>query len=70
MSIIRDRSQTLPGGPDAKKGPLKFVTHVRGASPKKITTNFPAKIEFTYFSMRLTPNFCDKKGGALKFFEV
>ena len=56
----------LLGGPDAKRGPLKFVTLVRGTL-KKIT-NFLVKIEFTCFSMGLTHNFYEKKGG-LEFFE-
>ena len=45
-----------------KGGPLKFLTLVRGAL-KKITTDFPLKIEFTCFSMGLTRNFHGKKGG-------
>ena len=45
-----------------KGGPLNFLTLVRGA-PKKITTDFPLKIEFTCFSMGLTCNFHGKKGG-------
>ena len=49
-----------------KGGPLKFLTLVRGAL-KKITTDFPLKIEFTCFSMGLTRNFHGKKG-ARKFF--
>ena len=70
ISLIRDRSQTLVrGGPDAKRGPLKFLTLVRGAL-KKITTDFPLKIEFTCFSMGLTRNFHGKKGGPLNFFAV
>ena len=45
-----------------KGGPLKFLTLVRGGL-KKITTDFPLKIEFTCFSMGLTCNFHVKKGG-------
>ena len=45
-----------------KGGPLKFLTLVRGW-PKKITTDFPLKIEFTCFSMGLTRDFHGKKGG-------
>ena len=45
-----------------KGGPLTFLTLVRGAL-KKITTDFPLKIEFTCFSMGLTRNFHGKKGG-------
>ena len=55
----------LLGGPDAKRGPLKFLTLVRAAL-KKITTNFPVKIEFTCFSMGLSGNF----HGIFFFFEV
>ena len=44
-----------------KRGPLKFFTLVRRAL-KKITTDFPLRIEFTCFSMGLTRNFHDKKG--------
>ena len=51
-----------------KERPLTFLTLVRGAM-KKNTTNFPVKIEFTRFSMGLTGNFYDKKGGA-EIFEV
>ena len=43
-------------------GPLRFLTLVRGAL-KKITSNFPVKIEFTCFCMGLTHNFHGKKGG-------
>ena len=68
MNMIRNRSQTLLGGPDAKRGPLKFLTLVRGG-PEKNTTDFPLKIEFTCFSMGLTRNFHGKKGGGgLNFF--
>ena len=63
----RDRSQTLVRGPDAKRGPLKFMTLVRGTL-KKIT-NFLVKIEFTCFSMGLTHNFHEKKG-ALNFLSL
>ena len=52
-----------------KWGPLKLLTLVRGAL-KKITTDFPLKIEFTCFSMGLTRNFHGKKGGPLNFFFV
>ena len=45
-----------------KGGPLKFLTLVRGAV-KKITKNFPVKIEFKCFSMGLICNFNGKKGG-------
>ena len=45
-----------------KGGSLKFLTLVRGAL-KKITTDFPIKIELTCFSMGLTRNFHGKKGG-------
>ena len=64
---FRDRSQTLVRGPDAKRGPLKFLTLVRGAL-KKITTDFPLKIKFTCFSMGLTRNFHGKKRGPDFFF--
>ena len=50
------------GGPDAKRGPLKFLTLVRGAL-KKISTDFPLKIEFTCFSIGLNRNFHGKNGG-------
>ena len=46
-----------------KGGPLNFLlTLVRGAL-KKITTDFPLRIEFTCFSMGLALNFHGKKGG-------
>ena len=32
----RDCSQTLVGGPDAKKGPLKFLTPCKGGHEKKL----------------------------------
>ena len=64
---LRDRSQTLVRGvrgPDAKRGPLKFLTLVRGAlKKKKKPTDFTLKIEFTCFSMGLTRNSHGKKGG-------
>ena len=62
-------TNTCNGGPDAKRGPLKFLTLVRGPE-KKITTDFPLKIEFTCFSMGLTRNFHGKKGGPESFFAV
>ena len=55
-------TNTCKGGLMQKGGPLNFLTLVRGA-PKKITTDFPLKIEFTCFSMGLTCNFHGKKGG-------
>ena len=68
--MLRDSSQTLVRGegPDAKRGHFKFLTLVRGAL-KKITSNFPVKIEFTCYSMGLTRNFHGKRG-VLKFSEV
>ena len=45
-----------------KGGPLKFLTLVTGAL-KKITTDFPLKIEFTCFSLGLTGNFQANEGG-------
>ena len=61
---VRDRSQTLVRGPDAKKGPLvqnlNFLTLVKGAL-KQNSTNFPVKIEFTCVSLGLTRNFHGKK---------
>ena len=66
-AYIRDRSPTLvKGGTDTKKRPLKFLTFVMVAL-KKITTNFPVKIEFTCFSMGLTHNFHSIKGGPWNF---
>ena len=63
FSTFGDRLQTLVrGGLMQKGGPLKFLTLVRGAL-KKISTDFPLKIEFTCFSMGLTRNFHGKKGG-------
>ena len=69
IHVIRDRSQTLVRGAWCKKGALKIFDPwlVRGGAWKKITTDFPLKIEFTCFSMGLTRNFHGKKG-ALKFF--
>ena len=52
--------------PDAKRRPLKFLTLVKGTL-KKITTNFPVKIEFTCFSMGLTCNFHGIKEGPWNF---
>ena len=65
---IRDRSQTLVRGAWCKKGGLKFLTLVRGVL-KKITTDFPLKIEFTCFSKGSTRNIHGKKGGP-EFFAV
>ena len=59
----RDRS----GGPDAKRGPLKFLTLVRGGGLKKIY-KFSSK-NWVCFSIGLTRNFHGKKG-VLKYFEV
>ena len=59
-------TNTCKGG-WCKKGPLKCLTLVRGAL-KKITTDFPLKIEFTCFSLGLTSNFHGKKGGPDFFF--
>ena len=59
-------TNTCKGGLMQKGGPLKFLTLVRGAL-KKITTDFPLKIEFTSFSMGLARNFHGKKRGALTF---
>ena len=64
--FLRNCSQTLVRGADAKRGALKIFDPCKGAL-KKITTDFPLKIEFTCFSMGLTRNF-HGKGGALKFF--
>ena len=49
-------------GADAKRGPLKFLTLVRGAL-KKNSINFLVKIEFACFSMGSTRNLYGKKGG-------
>ena len=57
---FRDHSQTLVRGPNAKRGALKIYDPCKGAL-KKITTDFPLKIEFTCFSMGLTRNFHGKK---------
>ena len=46
-----------------KGGPLKFFDPCKGGALKKITTDFPLKIEFTCFSMGLTCNFHGKNGG-------
>ena len=56
----------LLGGPDAKREALKICDPSKGAL-KKITTNFPVKIESTCFSMGLTHNFHGKKGGPAIF---
>ena len=63
LLAFRDRSQTLVRGADAKRGPFKLLTLVRGENLKKITTDSPLKIEFTCFSMGLTRNFHGKKRG-------
>ena len=52
----------LLGGPNAKMGALKILDPCKEAL-KKITTNFPVKIEFTCFSMGLTCNFHGKRRG-------
>ena len=49
--ILRVRSQTLVGGPDAKRGPFKFDP-CKGNLEK-----FTVNIEFTCFSIGLTHNF-------------
>ena len=60
-------TNTCKGGLMQKGGALKMFDPNKGGGLKKITTDFPLKIEFTCFSMGLTPNFHGKKGG-LKFF--
>ena len=60
--IVRDRSQTLV------KGELKIFEPCKGGAWKKITTDFPLRIEFTCFSMGLTRNFHGKKGAWIFFF--
>ena len=60
---LRDRSQALVRGAWCKKGALKIFDPCKGGALKKITTDFPLKIEFTCFSMGLTHNFHGKKGG-------
>ena len=62
FSTFGDRLQTLVRGVWCKKGGLEFFDPCKGG-PKKITTDFPLKIEFTCFSMGLTCNFHGKKGG-------
>ena len=49
-----------------KGQPLKFVTRVRGTLIK-ITTNFPVKIEFKYFSMGMTCMAKMGRGGGKNF---
>ena len=46
-----------------QKGAFKIFDPCKGGPEKKITTDFPLKIEFTCFSMGLTRNFHGKKGG-------
>ena len=55
-------TNTCEGGLMQKGGLLKYLTLVRGAL-KKISTDFPLKIEFTCFSMGLPRSFYGKKGG-------
>ena len=64
-------TNTCYGVPDASSGGLKICDPCEG-DLEKITTNFPVKIEFTYFSMGLIRNFYGKNGGVevLKLFEV
>ena len=65
LHIVTDRTQTLVGGL-MQKGALKKVsTLVRGDLEK--ITNFPATIEFTWFSLGLTHECNAKKGGAWHF---
>ena len=69
LQIVRDRSQTLVGGADAKKGAPKIFNPCKG-KPWKNTANFPVKIEFTCFSTGLTHNFHGgkkRKRGGLTF---
>ena len=68
--LLRDRSQTLlRRGLMQKGGSLKIFDPCKGG-PKKITTDFPLKIELTCFSMGLTRNFHGKKGFPEIFFAV
>ncbi len=60
-------TNTCYGGPDAKRGPLKFLA-LGGAGPEKNTVNFPVKIASTCFSMGLTHNFHGQKKGGLYIF--
>ena len=53
-------------GPDAKRGPFKFLTLVRMGPWKKVTTNFSVKIGFTCFSLGW-PIIFMAKSGALFF---
>ena len=49
--LPENSSQTLVGGLMQKGGPLKVLTLVRRGGNLKINSNFPEKIEFTWFSL-------------------
>ena len=71
LSLLGDRSQTRWGGGLMQNGgPLKILTLLKGdAELKKNNHKFSWKIEFIWFSWRLTHNFQVKKGGP-EIFEV
>ena len=62
-------TNTCKGGLTQRGWTLKIFDPCKGAL-KKITTNFPVKIQFTCFSMGLTRNFHGKRGALIFFFAV